>query len=148
MTTTKLIVRKTYLVREIAIAFMLTGVVVHVISAVMGLEFLLQYVFTPKFDLFLMLAIGYAAVGLPLTWRKFDLTRMWRRIVYAIIVVFCWAEIPIHVKIQMSQDTSILKMTPRGYDLIILPVLLFFAWFLINLKTSPTLKEQEHVGAK
>lgn len=138
MTTTELRAGKTYFVREIAIAFMLTGVVVHVISAIMGLEFLRKYVFTPKFDLVLMLAIGYAAVGLPLTWRKYDLTPMWRRIVYAIIVVFCFAEIPVHVQIQMSQDTSILKMTPPGYDLLILPVLLFFAGFLISLKPSPT----------
>jgi hypothetical protein len=138
MTTTELRAGKTYFVREVAIAFMLTGVVVHVISAIMGLEFLRQYIFTPKFDLVLMLAIGYAAVGLPITWRKYDLSPTWRRIVYAIIVVFCWVELPVHLQIQMSQDTSILKMSPPGYDFMILPVLLFFAGFLINLKPSPT----------
>lgn len=125
---------RTYLVREVALGFLLAGVAIHVISILKGLDFLRQYVLTPTTDLLLGGAIVYTAVGLALTFRRYDLSRHWRKAVYVVLILFCLAEIPVHVTIQATRSTAVLASAPPGYDYVAIPLLSLFALFVATLK--------------
>jgi hypothetical protein len=134
MSTAKQTPPSTYFVREVALAFLGAGILIHLISAAMGLDFVRRYILTPKSDILLFGAILYSAVGLVLTWRRHDLSPLWKKISYVILILFCLAEIPVHVSIQASQSTEILKTVPPGYDYFIIPVLAYFTWMLLGLR--------------
>ncbi len=119
---------------RIAILIFLAGAAIHITALIMGREKFLAYVFTPLFDSIFSVPIAFAGIVGILLWKNMLLDKTWKKIIYWVCMFYMTMSIPLHIQTIITQDTTYINNFPETYSYFIIPVMLFFAWFLSQVK--------------
>ena len=119
---------------RIAILIFLSGATLHITALIIGREKFLAYVFTPLFDSIFGVPIAFAGIAGILLWKNMLLDKTWKKIVYWVCMFYMTMSIPLHIQTIITQDTTYINNFPETYSYFIIPVMLFFAWFLSQVK--------------
>ena len=119
---------------RISILIFLSGATLHITALIIGREKFLAYVFTPLFDSIFGVPIAFAGIAGILLWKNMLLDKTWKKIVYWVCMFYMAMSIPLHIQTIITQDTTYINNFPETYSYFIIPVMLFFAWFLSQVK--------------
>ena len=119
---------------RISILIFLSGATLHITALIIGREKFLAYVFTPLFDSIFGVPIAFAGIAGILLWKNMLLDKTWKKIVYWVCMFYMTMSIPLHIQTIITQDTTYINNFPETYSYFIIPVMLFFAWFLSQVK--------------
>ena len=119
---------------RITILIFFSGAPIHITALIIGREKFLAYVFTPLFDSIFGVPIAFAGIAGILLWKNMLLDKTWKKIVYWVCMFYMIMSIPLHIQTIITQDTTYINNFPETYSYFIIPVMLFFAWFLSQVK--------------
>ena len=118
--------------RIAAVLVFLTGMIIHVISLIIGREKFLLYIFTPLFDSIFGIPMAFAGITGIILWRNVLLDKTWKKICYWIGIFYLTTSIPFHVQTLITQDTGYINKFPEAYSYFVIPIMLFFSFFFLT----------------
>lgn len=117
-----------------AIATLILALYVHITSLFIGRDLIQHYIFTPRFDLFAGSLMTFSCVAGWLAWKRALLDQAWKKLLYALIMFYFTVEIPLHIKIALTQRTDYVNALPAGFSWFMAPLILCMLVFVWNLR--------------
>ena len=121
------------LFRYTSIVTLILALYVHVTSLFIGRDLIQQYIFTPRFDLFAGTLMTCSCLAGWLSWGQAFLDQAWKKILYAMILIYFTVEIPLHIQIAMTQRTDFIDALPAGFSSFMAPLVFCMLVFVWNL---------------
>ncbi len=141
-----MIKKNTYYIEKIVPLLMMGGLMVHLINIGRYIHFgkaELSFILLPVVDFPLGLLMLYCAIILIFRYKQlfaiFDMSAIWRKVVYWLITFYITMSIPGHVSFLSSGDTTYFDFWPWWFSPIIMVVYILFIIFFFTLE-----KTEEH----
>ena len=126
--------QQSYWMKYAAAATLVVGIYLHVTSLLIGRDLFLQYVLTPRFDMFFAALMTYAGISGWLVWKRVIHSGPWHRVMYGFLTVYFTASIPIHAQTFIKGSTDFFRLFPEGYSLFSIPLMVLLLVFVWRLK--------------
>ena len=141
-----MIKKNTYYIEKIVPLLMMGGLMVHLINIGRYIHFgkaELSFILLQVVDFPLGLLMLYCAIILIFRYKQlfaiFDMSAIWRKVVYWLITFYITMSIPGHVSFLSSGDTTYFDFWPWWFSPIIMVVYILFIIFFFTLE-----KTEEH----
>lgn len=138
--------KNNYYIEKIVPLLMMGGLMVHLINLGRYIHFgkaELSFILLPVVDFPLGLLMLYCAIILIFRYKQlfaiFDMSAIWRKVVYWLIAFYIAMSIPGHVSFLSSGDTTYFDFWPWWFSPIIMVVYILFIIFFFTLE-----KTEEH----
>lgn len=138
--------KNNYYIEKIVPLLMMGGLMVHLINLGRYIHFgkaELSFILLPVVDFPLGLLMLYCAIILIFRYKQlfaiFDMSAIWRKVVYWLITFYIAMSIPGHVSFLSSGDTTYFDFWPWWFSPIIMVVYILFIIFFFTLE-----KTEEH----
>jgi len=138
--------KNNYYIEKIVPLLMMGGLMVHLINLGRYIHFgkaELSFILLPVVDFPLGLLMLYCAIILIFRYKQlfaiFDMSAIWRKVVYWLITFYIAMSIPGHVSFLSSGDTTYFDFWPWWFSPIIMVVYILFIMFFFTLE-----KTEEH----
>ncbi len=138
--------KNTYYIEKIVPLLMMGGIMIHLINLGRYIHFgkaELSFILLPVVDFPLGLLMLYCAIILIFRYKQlfaiFDMSAIWRKVVYWLIAFYIAMSIPGHVFFLSSGDTTYFDFWPWWFSPIIMVVYILFIIFFFTLE-----KTEEH----
>jgi len=113
---------KGYYANYVAVATIMMGVYLHVTRLFIGDDLLLQYVFTPVFDMVLAVPMAYAGILGILNWKRVQFHNTMHKIGYGLATFYIAGSIPLHVQTYLTWSTDYITWFPIWYSAALMPL--------------------------